>query len=92
MSVYKTVDGVRWRDGQKWRQRRIAHVFGKRNGDGSSNALHLPVDQSAQFPILNEDSEDYDSTYITEPDHIPQSIINRYVSDPRIYSWEYRIE
>ena len=82
MSLYRTADGLRWRDGQKWRQRRIAHVFGKRNQernmahvfgkrneDGISSILQLPIEavHSAPGPVLNDDSVDYDDgSFLTE--------------------------
>lgn len=73
--MFKTADG---KDGRKWRQRRIAHVFGKRNGENLDKVFSFP--QTGPLPIYNEDSEDsqdYDSSYDTEPDYIPDSVIRR---------------
>lgn len=73
--MFKTADG---KDGRKWRQRRIAHVFGKRNGDNLDKVFSFP--QTGPLPIYSEDgedSQDYDSSYDTEPDYIPDSVIRR---------------
>ena len=82
--MFKTADG---KDGRKWRQRRIAHVFGKRNGENLDEVFSFP--QTGPLPIYNEDSEDsqdYDSSYDTEPDYIPDSVIRRYILNKLIIS------
>ena len=108
VTVIETTEA--WRDGRKWRQRRIAHVFGKRNGpdsnidlpplNGAESNIDLPSLNSAnsdilrsyllsrndQFSDLDQDEkskEDYDQKYTTDADHIPQSVIDRYVHSLR---------
>ena len=102
-----------WRDGRKWRQRRIAHVFGKRDGpdsnlqmpalDGEESDMRAGMSDIGLSPLSNGNSDilrnyllsrndqfspldegeksqdDYDK-YPTDADHIPQRVIDRYVS------------
>ena len=112
VTVIETTEA--WRDGRKWRQRRIAHVFGKRNGadsnidlsplDGAESNIDLPslnsvksdilrsylLSRNDQFSALNQDEkskEDYDQKYTTDADHIPQSVIDRYICF--VQNWLY---
>lgn len=56
-------------------------MFGKRNGDTSNSAFPpFSFAQNDRYGILDDEdnsSEDYDQSYPTEPDRIPQSVINR---------------
>ena len=80
VSIIETTEG--WRDGRKWRERRIAHVFGKRNGaDSNIDLPPLFLPRNDQLSILDQEDksgEDYDQKYATDTDHIPQSVMDRY--------------